>query len=68
MMDGSGEEHPGWVAKCIYALIIAIGIAIIIFAVIALKMKPGASRGSQALPGQIAGQLGQPPKAVPPQQ
>jgi hypothetical protein len=67
MMDGSGKERPGAIAKCIYALIIALGIAIIILAIIALRSQPGSVPDSQLLPGQVAGKLGQSPNAGPPQ-
>ena len=65
VMHGHGNQRPGLVARCIFVLIVLVGIATIVVGVIALRRESEPIRGSQALPGQVAEKMDQILKAAP---
>lgn len=65
-MRSSDDGRPGMVAKCIFALIVIVGVATLAIGIYAMRRESPPARGSQALPAQAAEQAGQLPRpAVP---
>lgn len=64
-MDGRGKRRPGTVAKCIYVLIIVVGLATLALGIYVMRREPPAVRGSQSIPAQAAEQTGEQPRPSP---
>ena len=64
-MHRRGNQRVGLAANIIFALIAVAAITTVIVGVIAVSREPEPVRGSQALPGQVAEEMWQAPKAAP---
>lgn len=63
-ISGTGKERPGLLAKCLYALVLIVGIGAIGLGIIAMRGEPEAITGSQSFPEQVASEPGRVPAAA----
>lgn len=59
VMHVRGNKPASTAAKVIMALVVIVGVATAAIAIYAVSREPATKRGAQAMPGQVAEQLGQ---------